>query len=508
MKAYFTSIAFLYTFFLFAQVPNVLWKKAIGGSDIDAANSIQQTTDKGYIVCGSSSSLDGDILQNKGGQDAMVLKLNDLGTIEWQKNIGGSANDVANCIIQTKDGGYLLVGNTTSNDGDIPKNQGAGDAWVVKFNSNGEIEWNKTFGGSGGDNARTVKQNIDGGYIIGATTNSLDGDISYNHGAQEAWIIKLSALGDLEWEKSFGGNNSDYAFSIDTTTDGGYIFVGYSNSNDGNVLGGHGGQDIWVVKLNALGEQQWYKIFGGSKTEDARCIFQTTDGGYILSASSNSIDGDMLGNKGDYDIWIFKLNENGDLDWKKNYGGKSIDYARSIQPTLDDGYILGNSTFSTEGDVSGDPGDKDAWVFKIDTTGTLLWQKVLGGTSQDDISWLNQDPEGNYFFAGFTSSNNGDIEGNHGVQDAWVVKLGNEVLSNTNTYNLKNASAFYDKNNSTLYLKIRSNQNFTTYEIIDIAGKKVLKNSTSYDSIDVSILSNGIYFLKIEGIMPLKFFKN
>jgi len=241
------------------QAPNIEWQKCLGGSNDDEAYSVQQTSDGGYIVAGSTRSNDGDVSGNHEEVwwlvwDFWVVKLDRYGDIEWQKCLGGSDSDWAESIQQTNDGGYIVAGYTGSNDGDVSGNHGEKDFWVVKLDRYGDIEWQKCLGGSGGggsggDYAYSVQQTSDGGYIVAGETWSNNGDVSGYHGGGDVWVVKLDRYGDIKWQKCLGGSSWDWAYSIQQTNDGGYIVAGLTRSNDGDVSGNYGEKDFWVVKL-------------------------------------------------------------------------------------------------------------------------------------------------------------------------------------------------------------------------------------------------------------------
>ncbi|RDB05961.1 3-coathanger stack domain-containing protein [Runella aurantiaca] len=427
MKKALLSIVFLLvSHWLVAQaIINVSWQKSLGGTKDDRAFSVQKTSDGGYIVAGYTDSNDEDVSGNHGGYDYWVVKLSNIGTIEWQKSLGGTRDDLAYSIAQTTDGGYIVAGSSNSNDGDVSGNHstlGAEDYWVVKLSNVGLIEWQKTLGGTGDDVANSIVQTTDGGYIVAGYANWIEGDLPDYHGYYDCWVVKLNNVGTIEWQKALGGTGSEAVNSIVQTTDGGYIVAGYSGSNDGDVAGHHGFGDFWVVKLSNVGTIEWQKALGGSNLEVAYSIAQTTDGGYIVAGNAKSNDGDVSGNHGNYDCWIVKLSNAGTIEWQKALGGTAEDKARAIVQTWDGGYIVVGSTWSNNGDVSGNHGNLDYWVVKLSNVGTIEWQKALGGTSNDFAFSIIQTGSG-YVIAGVTGSNNGDVSGNHGVGDFWVASL-------------------------------------------------------------------------------------
>ena len=242
---------FLSTLYLTAQAPSIEWQKSLGGSGSDIGRSIQQTTDGGYIVVGESNSTNGDVTGNHGDFDYWVVKLSSTGAIIWQKTLGGTGSDNAYSIRQTTDGGYVVAGTSNSNDGDVTGNHGDFDYWIVKLSSTGSIIWQKSLGGSGIDWATSSQQTTDGGYIVIGGSNSIDGDITASLGINDYWVVKLSSTGSITWQKSLGGSRNDVGWSIQQRTDGGFIIAGTSDSNDGDVTGNNGNSDYWVIKLSA-----------------------------------------------------------------------------------------------------------------------------------------------------------------------------------------------------------------------------------------------------------------
>ena len=399
------------------------WQLSLGGTSAEWAWSVQQTTDDGLIIAGTTYSDDGDVSWHHGAFDAWIVKLSLSREIEWEKTIGGSADEYASSIQQTTDGGYIIAGNSSSDDDDVSENHGGFDCWIVKLNSSGEIMWQNSLGGTEDDYASSIQQTTDGGYIFAAESCSHDGDVSANNGQSDYWIVKLDSSGEIIWQKSFGGSSSDWPTSIRQTNDEGYIIAGYSESYDGDVPGNWGEFDFWILKLNSSGEQIWQNCFGGSNMEAASCIQQTTDGGYIISGLSESNDINVSGNHGKADIWVVKLTSSGEITWQKCLGGSEDEWSNSILQTLDGGYILAGTTYSNDGDVSGNHGDGDIWVVKLTSSGELTWQKCLGGSVYDRANCIQQISEKEYVIVGGSNSDDGDVTENRGVEDLWIIKI-------------------------------------------------------------------------------------
>src|ERR1035437_9378400 len=282
--------------------------------------------------------------------------------IQWEKCLGGSGTDNGSAIIQTNDGGYLACGFSNSHNGDL-NNTNSGGAWVVKLDSNGSIQWQKSYGGSSyGDFLYSIVQTNDGGYVLAGYTESTDGDLlnSGNHGNVDMWVLKIDDTGLVQWSKCYGGSGIDYGFCIKQTTDGGYIFTGETESNDGDIVGNHGFYDVWVVKLNDTGTIQWSKCYGGSDQDESLSIIQTTDGGYIFAATTASVAGDVPVHIYGSD-WIVKLDSIGTIQWDKCYGGTNGSGAEAILQTPDGGYLVASQSASNDGDVHGNHGGYDYW---------------------------------------------------------------------------------------------------------------------------------------------------
>jgi hypothetical protein len=354
----------------------------------------------------------------------LSLHLSAQPSIQWQITLGGTLYDEAKSVQQTTDGGYFIAGYTVSYNFDVTNNHGFYDFWAVKLDSMGIVQWKKTYGGSSDDWAYDAKQTIDGGYILTGYTESNDGDVSGNHGDKDVWVLKLAFNGDIEWQKCLGGSSRDEASSIQLTNDGGYILAGSSSSTDGDVSGNHGSLDYWVVKLNHSGSIEWQKSLGGSSFDFGYSVAPTNDGGYIVAGESQSNDGDVSGNQIGLDVWVIKLNFEGKIEWQKELGGSGLDRANDIHQTREGGFVVFGQTSSNDGDVSGNHGNGyDFWVVKLNNSGAIEWQKALGGSGEDYGQSICQTTDGGFVATGYVNSINGDVTNNHGSTDLWVVKL-------------------------------------------------------------------------------------
>ncbi len=279
----FYSILSLSVFSISAQAPIIQWEKSIGGTSDDYGYFIETTSDGGYITVGTTVSADGVVPGNFGIADVLLTKLDSSGNIVWIKNLGGTDLEEGYSVYQTIDGGYFITGYTRSNDIHVASNFGAKDIWVVKTNALGTIQWENTFGGTNDERAYYSTQTVDGGYILSGYTESNNNDVTFNNGAADVWIVKMDSAGTLQWQKCYGGTGYDYGYHISETTDGGYIITANSDSNDGDVTGYHGGtSDIWIIKTNNIGTIEWEQCYGGSYLEYGTTAYSTPDGGYIF----------------------------------------------------------------------------------------------------------------------------------------------------------------------------------------------------------------------------------
>ncbi len=410
-------------------VPGIQWKKTFGGSGEDYLESIAKCADGSYIVAGSTDSQDGDVLVKRGKSDFWVMRLSptDGGRI-WQQWLGGSGNDIARSIIECDDGSIVVAGESDSKDGQITSSWGKTDCWVVKLDADGGMIWQKNLGGSGDDAVYSITEGKDNSYIVSGWTNSTDGNVSGNKGGIDYWVAKLNATnGDIIWSKCLGGTGSDYAYSVMESKDGYYVVAGSSASADGDVLANKGGYDYWIAKLDpADGRIVWKKSYGGSGNETANSIIESNDGNYIVSGYSASSDGDVTGNHGQNDYWILKVQStDGALIWEKTLGGSDRDNATSIVEESDGTLCVAGYSYSVDGDVTGNHGLSDWWIAKLKSAdGSMVWQKTIGGSGGNECAMsIIKNDDASFAIAGFATSNDGDFSNNRGGRDFWIAKL-------------------------------------------------------------------------------------
>lgn len=345
--------------------------------------------------------------------------------------LGGSKNESGQSIIKTMDGGYAILGFTQSSDGDIAdKTNESYDYWVLKFNANHDMQWSKTYGGSGDDRGEDIVQTSDGGFAVLGYSDSNDGDVTSNAGAQDYWLAKLDSNGNLLWQQSYGYLGADRGKSILITQDGGFFITGILDvtasggaGNTKNASSKHAGGDYWALKLNSEGTIEWSKYYGGSFTDSPFDAIQTTEGDFIIVGSSDSDDVDIANNIGDYDFWVVKISNSGTIIWEENFGGTQIDEARSIVDSGDGNFLIIGDTRSSDIHISNNLGAADLWLIKISPSGNIIWEKTFGGSDFDAGLSIAKATNSNFIISGSSRSADGNLSSNKGQNDAWLLKI-------------------------------------------------------------------------------------
>lgn len=388
---------------IFITGRKVGWAKCYGGLKSDKAFAMEKTSDGGCVVVGESYSIDGDVSQNNGAYDIWIIKLDSVGELEWEKSYGGRLYETPECVIQTADGGYAIAGYTNSDD--LNSFIDWTDYWVIKLDSNGDLEWQKCYGGTKIDIARSIIQTSDGGYMVAGQTSSSDVNVSFNNGYVDCWLIKLDENGGIIWEKSYGGMDLDICSSLIATKDGGFAMAGYSTELSGSIRN----LDYWIMKVDEAGVLLWEKYLGSDKSDRPSKILETRDEELVVIGYSYLVYGDK-------DLYLVKLNNNGDLLAQKYYGGLGSDSGSDIIQTADDGFVISGSFESINRGY-------DYCVIKLDKKMNIEWQNYYGGTSSDNVCGIIQIDKGGYVVAGSSYSTDGEVVGNHGSDDFWIIKI-------------------------------------------------------------------------------------
>lgn len=350
---------------------------------------------------------------------------------EYHKVFGGTRNDIGYAVTASADGGFVIVGITESFNGDVNGNvQSNGDVWILKIDAQGSKVWQKTYGGPGSDTAYSIVRLGDGGFIIGGSSTSSSGDVKMNRGSTDAWLLKLTAIGDTVWQKTIGGKGVDILRSAAQIATGEIVVAGQTDSNSDDFTSSNGANDAWMLKINPVGHWQWTKSLqlGGTEQDYANALCATTDEGYMMVGQTSSSNGTNTGivNLGKSDIWIVRMKETNPI-WKRTLGGSKDETAQCVVATADSGFVIAGSTYSNDQNIRGahDTSGKtaDLLLARIDGNGKIGWVKLFGGRGNDIAHSVIATADGGFLVAGQTNSTDGDITVSRGGIDAWVIKV-------------------------------------------------------------------------------------
>ncbi|MBL7191746.1 choice-of-anchor D domain-containing protein, partial [bacterium] len=362
-QSIFTITAVLIICAAAAAQPDTLWTKTFGGSDSDYGYCVQQTSDGGYIIAGTTGI--------GIAADVYLIKTDALGNQQWYQTFGGSSNDQGRSVQQTSDGGYIIAGYSYSFGG-IP------DVYLIKTDASGNQQWDQTLGGASEDKGYCVQQTFDGGYIIAGYTKS------YGAGDEDVFIIKTDVMGNEQWNQTFGCSDQDKGYFVRQTNDNGFIITGYTRfypSSDSC--------DVYLIKTDRNGNEEWSQTFGvGDNWDEGHCVNQTSDGGYIITG--------LINYGPDVDVLLLKTDQFGIEEWNQTFGGFSTDEGHSVQQTLDGGYILAGLTLSF--------GPGNVYLIKTDDSGNLQWQQTFGGDAGEYGESVQETSDGGYIIGGYTGS--------------------------------------------------------------------------------------------------------
>lgn len=440
------ALQFLFLNNLYSQVYNIDWSTHFGGSNEDYPTSLIKDKSylDGYFIMGTETSNDGDISGHIGAPGSLniwIVKTDSLGNKIWDKSFGGTSGEYGCRIFQKDNGNIVFTGSTSSIDGHVSGNHvwpqnplvGTRDFWIVEVDSNLNIIWQKCLGGTEYDEMRDAIQTFDGGYLVIGKTESNDGDVSGFHGDIDYWAVKLDSIGNIDWNVCIGSPLFDDGYSCCQLEDSSFLLAGVSQTAFTNF---HGSSDIAIAKISTSGSVIWTKSFGGSGVDQACKVIAGLNETFYVVGTSNSNDGDVHGAMGFSDIWIFKSDLSGNILWDKCYGGSGLDYSFNANKTDNDGIIFTGWSVSNDSIyVVGNHGGYDAWVAEIDSYGNLLWGKSLGGSENDIAKAVLKNEPNSCVLVSSSLSSDGDFNINYGDKDIWLTKLigaGSNVELNEN----------------------------------------------------------------------------
>lgn len=348
--------------------PQITFQKKYGGTGGDTGWSAEQTSDSGYVITGSTNSY------GAGMSDVYLIKTDINGDTLWTKTYGGIYPESGADVGETSDGGYIIAGTA------FGAGNGSGDIYLIKTNSSGDTLWTKILGSAVNDGSTSVQQTTDGGFIILGDTYSNSGN------QRDIYLVKTDSIGNVLWSKTFGSLGEDYPGSVVQTSDGGYFITGTSQ---GFVISY---KNVYVIKTDNVGSIVWSKVFGGQNDDNGNSGFETADGGYVIVGNTYSFG---IGYK---DVYLIKTDSAGNLLWSKTYGGNSDDEAYCVQQTIDGGYIISGYTMSFSST------SVDIYLIKADTSGSPLWTKTIHPAISNYAHFVQQTFDGGYIIAGAADS--------------------------------------------------------------------------------------------------------
>lgn len=480
MRNFVKFIVFILTIILanFSHAQIVKFERVYGGNGYDYGHSVAQTFDNGYIVAGATTSF------GSGSTDTYILKTDSLGVPQWQKTFGGINIDQAFSIIETADSGFVIAGYTNS------FGHGGYDMFVIKTDRYGDTTWTKTYGGSDWDFAYSIQQTTDQGFII------TGGTYSYGNGNEDMYLVKINAIGDTLWTKTYGGMNEEEAKSVKQTSDGGYILTGFSKSY-GDING-----DFYTVKTNNIGDTLWTQKYGGAEEDAAFDVLESYNGEFIIGGKTKSFGA------GNFDDLVIKYSTTGLLTYNNTYGG-----------TDDDGI---NSIVESNGGRLAMMGYTYSYGFGLGTSEFLLYIEnpyngfhsgTFGGNKMEKAFSINNTKDNGYIICGNSTSYSN-------LDHIYLVKTDSNGISSANVVNIvtninlitqhdSDFKIFPNPADDNIYLSINNkpilNKDAFTICIIDVLGRlqhqEIISNINFLEPLKINLdgLIEGMYFVNIEG---------
>jgi hypothetical protein len=496
---------------------DILWEKTFGGKEAEYLFDAQPTADYGFILAGSSNSgkTGNKTEDNRGDLDYWLWKMDEKGEMEWQKAIGGGGQDLLCTVKITNDGGFILGGTSNSDKSGDKKedSRGGNDFWVVKLDAGGGEQWQKTFGGTDSDELTCIVQSKDGGYLLGGNSSSSPIDSKTGEplgekkektrGNKDYWIIKIDSEGNIEWQKTYGGSYAESLKSMAATKDGGYIIGGNSNSpaSGDKQTAGFGANDMWILKLKDTGDVEWQQSFGGEQDDQLYEIIATNDGNFLAAGHSNSgaTGNRRTSSRKGSDFWLVKLDQSGESLWQESYDIGQNDIVTSVVENKDGSLLIGG--FAKTEKIDEKTSDKkeinDFIGLKVNQKGEELWRRTVGSGGEDVLRKLIETRDGAYLMAGTTKGGKSrDKNSSKGKYDFWVVKLKDKekkVEARQNIEAIPNPAINYT--NVVVGYEFRNGK----ATVFDLSGRQLQSFEITSRTVPVNLsgLPDGIYLVQI-----------
>lgn len=478
LKFTYFMVLFIISYFSYlpATEPDTLWTRTFGGDSSDIGYQVQQTIDSGFVIVGETKSF------GAGNTDVYLIRTDSNGDTLWTKTFGGTFYDRGNSVQQTSDGGFIIVGETSS------FGAGNADVYLIRTNSNGDTLWIKTYGGDDSDRGYSIQKTSDDGFIIAGETKS------FGAGYYDAYLIRTNSNGDTLWTKTYGGTGDDHSYSIYQTNDSGFVVAGqkeaFSAIDPDNI-------DAFLIRLNSNGDTLWTKTYDATDYDVGYSVQQTNYGGFIITGSIYDVDATTE------DVYLIHTNSNGDTIWTRTFGGYSMEAGSCVKQTLNGEFIISGYTWSIGA------GFYDVYLIRVDTEGSTLWEQTYGGTEYDEGNSIQQTSDGGFIIAGATQSFGA------GGSDVYLIRLdtittGIKKCNPANNFIADNYIVSFDYKNNLISIHYGVPYSSSVkIEAYDIQGKLVNKivdkflqkgyYSVKWDTKQGNnkSLAGGVYFLKL-----------
>ena len=479
-----------------ASSPPVSWQRRMGGSSNEAWEGICAASDGGMVVCGYTSSVDGDAGEGKGNTDAWVVRFSAYGDVLWKRRYGGSNIDFANSVVPGEGGGFVVAGVSYSDDGDVSGNHGYSDGWLLKLTDNGDVEWSYLYGGAYFEEAVAVQRAKSGGYVVAGGTCSQDGPLNHeSRGLYDGWVFQVDRFGVLLWQHSLGGSMNDYFYHLDQMHDEGWILAGETFSQDGDIRLNHGKSDAWLAAVSKDGIYKWSYTYGEGGYDRFFSVHQLTGGDLIASGYYQKGE--------DYDAVVNKIDVEGNLKKQIFFGGNMPDFLLSAELKDDGGVIFSGSTESKK-DGFADSGSKgDGWAFEIDSNWRVRWEYVAGGDESDAFVGVYPAAFNRVYLVGYSYSSDNISIPFFGMQDTWFVALNTDLVSATSENKPEYVYNVYPNpanSSGGVYIQNEEHTMISSVQLLSVSGAilKSFRNLRDGETLNLQGILPGIYWLKIQ----------
>jgi len=403
--------------------PEILWQRCIGGSAYDDAYAMELLPDSSFIIVAGTYSYDvPELEKTTGDADVLLFKINLVGDVLWRRAYGGSLTEQPADVKYLPDGGLVVCGYSDSPE----YSEGERDLFVLRVDALGRLRWARGYGGQGNDRGSALLPTPDGGFLIAGETGSNQRDVKENHGGLDGWLVKLDAQGKLQWERSIGGSQNDKLKVLIATQDGNYLAAGPSDSKDGHLKGNNGRTDVMIVKIQPDGNILWVKNVGGDSFDDVFGLSQLPDGDLLMVGTTYSSSGQIHRSQGENDIYLARLDADAQLKWMKAYGGSQDDGGNSLQVAKDGSLLVAATSRSNDGLLPDCYGKYDGWLMCTDADGVVRWSQNYGGSKSEQLYAAHALADGSYLAIGSSSSTDFDLNyaTTYGGNDVWVANMG------------------------------------------------------------------------------------